>query len=106
RWRVHSFVSSELIDVGCRLRVIETGSIVRHDVLALEKLVKRPKKSLHPLVLSIQAFLFAARSLCSVVPTVRQCRGVSEIAASERTESGSPGAAAEGKWFFMCASAR
>jgi hypothetical protein len=79
---------------------------VRHDVLALEDLVKRPKKSLHPLVLSVQALLFAARSLCSVDPTVPQCRGLSEseFEPSEWTESRSQAAAAVG--FFMCASAR
>ena len=80
------------------------GSIARHGVPAFREIMKRPKKSLHPLVLSIQAFLLAARSLCSVNPTVRQCRGLSEVALSGGTESGSPEGGAEK--FFMCASAR
>ena len=65
--------------------------------------MKRPKNSLHPFVLSIQAFLLAARSLCSVNPTVPQCRGLSEVGFS-RPESDSPVGGPE--TFFMCGSAK
>jgi hypothetical protein len=104
RWCVRSFVLVEPDDLDWRPRVIETGSIVRHGVLAFREVMKRPKKSLHPLVLSIHALLLAARSLCSVNPTVRQSRGLSEAALSGGTESASPAGGVEK--FFMCASAK
>jgi hypothetical protein len=93
----------EDIDIGWQHGPSDTVSIVHrgvlHGVLALANDVNRPKKSLQPLVLSIHAFLFAARSFCSVNPTVCQWRGLSEGGAAKRTDSGSPGAAVEG--FFM-----
>lgn len=84
--------------------MIETVSIVRHEVFpTFEEVMNRPKKSLHPFVLSVHALLLAARSLCSVVPTVRHSRGLSDVGIS-RPDSDSPVGGAER--FFMCASAK
>ncbi len=44
--------------------------------------MKRPKKLLHPPVLVIHDFWFAARSRCSVKPTVRRARGLEPGSAS------------------------
>ena len=79
-------------------------AVVRHEVLSFEELLKRPKKSLQPFVLSIQAFLLAARSLCSVNPTVRHSRGLSDGASCGPPES--VGLAGGPERFFKCASAK